>query len=196
MLIELSRKNQVEYFYDSSIPYSCAMCGNPLIEAIPEGENRLRAVCPRCGHIHYVNPLPVCGTIPVWEDKVLLCLRAIEPRRNYWTLPGGYLESNESSFDGAIRETEEEACARVLPRMLFTVIDVPFADQIHFFYLSDLNSPDFAPGPESLECRLFKEEDIPWDQIAFPTITRTLRFFFDDRRTGLFRTHHIILRKP
>ena len=80
--------------------------------------------------------------------------------------------------------------------MLFTVVDVPFADQIHFFYLSDLNSPDFAPGPESLECRLFKEEDIPWDQIAFPTITRTLRFFFDDRRTGLFRTHHIILRKP
>lgn len=180
----------------SRIPHFCAMCGNPLIEAIPEGENRLRAVCPRCGHIHYVNPLPVCGTIPVWEDKVLLCLRAIEPRRKYWTLPGGYLESNESSFDGAIRETEEEACARVLPRMLFTVIDVPFADQIHFFYLSDLNSPDFAPGPESLECRLFKEEDIPWDQIAFPTITRTLRFFFDDRRTGLFRTHHIILRKP
>lgn len=180
----------------SRIPHFCAMCGNPLIEAIPEGENRLRAVCPRCGHIHYVNPLPVCGTIPVWEDKVLLCLRAIEPRRNYWTLPGGYLESNESSFDGAIRETEEEACARVLPRMPFTVIDVPFADQIHFFYLSDLNSPDFAPGPESLECRLFKEEDIPWDQIAFPTITRTLRFFFDDRRTGLFRTHHIILRKP
>ena len=87
----------------SRIPHFCAMCGNPLIEAIPEGENRLRAVCPRCGHIHYVNPLPVCGTIPVWEDKVLLCLRAIEPRRNYWTLPGGYLESNESSFDGAIK---------------------------------------------------------------------------------------------
>lgn len=170
----------------------CPCCGTPLSQKIPEGDSRLRQICPKCNFIHYINPIPVCGTIPVWQDQVLLCRRAIEPRRGYWTLPGGFLESREASSAGALRETSEEAGIHVTLGSLFTVMDVPFADQLHLFYLARMESPEFEAGPESLECTLFHECDIPWDDLAFETVTQTLKLFFSDRRAGKFATHHLV----
>lgn len=175
----------------SSIKY-CSRCGSEMNVSIPQGDTRERNVCPRCGFIHYINPLPVCGTLPVWEDKVLLCKRAIDPRSGYWTLPGGFLESCEASSRGALRETFEEAGLHCELGPLFTVMDVPFADQVHLFYLARMTSPAFEPGPESLECALFREDEIPWDELAFETVTHTLKLFFADRRAGRFQTHHLV----
>ncbi len=149
----------------------------------------MRDCCDNCGAIHYVNPRPVVGTIPVWNDQVLLCLRAIEPRRGYWTLPAGFLEVGETSAEGARRETEEEACARVELGPLFSMIDVPAVEQLHIFYLARLLDLDFASGAETTEVRLFSEADIPWDRIAFRTVLTTLRLFFEDRSNGTYGTH-------
>ncbi len=173
-------------------PHFCCRCGAEMEQKIPEGENRIRSVCPSCGFIHYINPLPVCGTLPVWKDRVLLCRRAIEPRKNFWTLPGGFLEKNEPTSAGALRETMEEAGIRVKLRQLYSVMDVPFASHIHIYYLADMLSPEANPGPESLECRLFAEEEIPWDEIAFGTAAETLKCFFRDRKAGRFSAHHMV----
>jgi ADP-ribose pyrophosphatase YjhB (NUDIX family) len=167
----------------------CSNCGNAITRRVPRGDSRVRDCCDRCGAIHYVNPRPVVGTIPVWDEQVLLCLRAIEPRQGYWTLPAGFMEVGESAAEGARRETEEEACARVELGPLFTMIDVPSVEQLHIFYRARLLDLDFAPGAETLEVRLFSEADIPWDRIAFRTVDTTLRLFFEDRSRGLFGTH-------
>ncbi len=172
----------------------CAKCGSRLVHALPPGETRTRAVCPKCGYIHYVNPLPVSGTLPVWKEKILLCRRAIEPRKGFWTLPGGYVESGEATSEGALRETWEEAGFRPELRKLYAVMDVPFGDQMHFFYLADMRSEHSVPGPESAECRLFAEDEIPWNSLAFPTVTYLLKQYFLDRRAGTFPTHHTVLR--
>ena len=116
-------------------------------------------------------------------------LRAIEPRLGFWTLPAGFMEVGESSADGARRETREEACARVELGPLFSMIDVPAVEQLHIFYRARLLDLDFAAGVETLEVRLFSEADIPWDRLAFRTVTATLRLFFEDRSKGLFGTH-------
>ena len=129
------------------------------------------------------------GTVPVWNDQVLLCLRAIEPRLGYWTLPAGFMEVGESSAQGARRETEEEACARIELGPLFSVIDVPHVEQLHIFYLARLLDLNFAAGAETSEVRLFSEAEIPWDRIAFRTVFTTLRLFFEDRSKGLYGTH-------
>ncbi len=129
------------------------------------------------------------GTIPVWEDQVLLCRRAIEPRLGLWTLPAGFMEVQESTAQGAIRETLEEAGAEIRLGALFSVFDIPHVDQVHLFYLAELSHLGFAAGPESLEVRLFRESEIPWESIAFRTITATLRFYFHDRRQGRFGLH-------
>ena len=155
---------------------------------------RTRSVCPACGFIHYINPVPVCGTIPIWKDNVLLCRRAINPRKGYWTLPGGFLESGEASSAGAVRETVEEAGIHVQLGPLFTVMDVPFADQIHLFYLAHMSSPEYKAGPESIDCSFFTEELIPWNELAFETVTQTLRLFFQDRHASNFETHHLVFR--
>jgi len=131
----------------------------------------------------------VLGTIPVWEDKILLCRRAIEPRYGYWTLPAGFMENGESTGGGATRETIEEAGARIELGVLFSILDVPHVEQVHMFFHATLLDPRFDPGPESLEARLFGEGEIPWDSIAFRTVTQTLRWFFEDRREGSFRLH-------
>jgi ADP-ribose pyrophosphatase YjhB (NUDIX family) len=167
----------------------CSLCGSPTQERVPEGDTRLRTVCSRCDAIHYVNPKMVLGTVPVWGEQVLLCRRAIEPRLGMWTLPAGFMEVGESTANGAMRETMEEAGARVELGPLFSVLDVPHVDQVHLFYLATLHDLDFAAGPESLEVRLFHEHEIPWASIAFRTIIATLRFYFHDRRHGTIGLH-------
>jgi ADP-ribose pyrophosphatase YjhB (NUDIX family) len=167
----------------------CANCGHAITRRVPEGDSRLRDCCNQCGAIHYVNPRPVVGTIPVWDDQILLCRRAIEPRLGFWTLPAGFMEVGETTAEGARRETEEEACARVELGPLFTMIDVPSVEQLHIFYRARLLDLRFSAGAETLEVRLFSEPDIPWDRIAFRTVTSTLRLFFQDRALGAFSTH-------
>ena len=172
----------------------CPNCGTAVEYRIPADDNRERAVCPGCNAIHYQNPLNVVGTLPVWEadGRVLLCRRAIEPRHGLWTLPAGFMELNETLAEGALRETQEEAGADVEMLPLYTVLNVVRVGQIHLFYRARLRSPDFNPGPESLEARLFAEDEIPWDEIAFKTTRETLRCFFEDRRAGRgFGLHEI-----
>lgn len=168
----------------------CPACGARVDHRIPADDNRERAVCSACGIVHYQNPLLVVGTVPVWGDRVLLCKRAIEPRRGYWTLPAGFLELGESTSDGAVRETVEEAGARVRIGPLFTVLNVVRVGQVHLFYRATLDDEQFAPGVESLEAKLFDEASIPWDDLAFRTVSRTLKHYFEDRTQGTFETHH------
>lgn len=163
----------------------CSECAHPVALAIPEGDNRPRYVCSHCNAIHYQNPKLVVGSIPVWEEdgeaKVLLCKRAIEPRYGYWTLPAGFMENEETTAEAAVRETEEEAGANIEIGELFTLLNVVHVHQVHLFYLARLRDLDFAPGIESLEVQLFTEREIPWDELAFPTIRTTLELFFADR---------------
>jgi ADP-ribose pyrophosphatase YjhB (NUDIX family) len=167
----------------------CSQCGQPTTMRIPPGDNRARACCDHCGTIHYVNPRPVVGTVPVWGEQVLLCKRAIEPRYGKWTLPAGFMEVGETTRDGAIRETLEEAGARVELGALFSMIDVPHVQQVHIFFLAELIDTAFEAGHETLEARLFHEHEIPWDDIAFRTVSTTLRLYFDDRARGAFGTY-------
>ena len=164
----------------------CSQCGNPVTRMIPAGDNRMRHVCAHCATVHYENPRIVAGCLPVWRDQVLLCRRAIEPRRGYWTLPAGFMENGETIEQAAIRETAEEACARVRNLSIYTLIDVPHISQVHVFFRAELVDLDFAAGPESLEVQLFDEADIPWDELAFRTVGRTLECFFADRRAQAF----------
>jgi len=163
----------------------CSECAHPVALAIPEGDNRPRHVCTQCGTIHYQNPKNVIGTIPVWEHEgqlqVLLCRRAIEPRYGYWTLPAGFMENGETTGEAAARETEEEAGANIELGRLFALLNVAHVHQVHMFYLARLVDLDFHPGEESLEVQLFSESEIPWDDLAFPTIRKTLELFFADR---------------
>jgi len=164
----------------------CSHCGAGIEVLIPEGDNRPRHVCPACGTIHYQNPKVVVGCIPVWDERILLCRRAIEPRYGLWTLPAGFMENGETSQQGAARETLEEACARVEVEGLYTLFNLPHIDQIYLLFRSRLLDLDFSPGTESLEVRLFEECDIPWDEIAFPVIRESLRLFLADRAAGAF----------
>jgi ADP-ribose pyrophosphatase YjhB (NUDIX family) len=167
----------------------CSACGADRIELrIPDGDNLPRFVCAACGAIHYQNPKVVVGCLPEWEDQVLLCRRAIEPRRGLWTLPAGFLENGETIVAGAARETLEEASARVEMGDLYTMISLPHISQIYVMFRARLIDLDFGPGPESLDVRLFREDEIPWEDIAFRTIARTLRNFFLDRKLGAFPT--------
>ena len=168
----------------------CSSCGAPVIRRVPAGDSRERDCCDACGAVHYVNPRPVVGTIPIWEDRVLLCRRAIEPRHGYWTLPAGFMEIGETTAEGALRETLEEANARVELGPLFSMLDVPHVEQVHIFFRARLLDLDFAPGAESLDVRLFTESDVPWNELAFRTVSTTLRLFFADRVNARFGTHH------
>ena len=156
---------------------------------MPPDDNRERAVCTACGEIHYENPLNVVGTVPVWGDQVLLCRRNIEPRHGMWTLPAGFMELGESTAAGALRETIEEAGARVEMQDLFTVLNVVRVGQVHLFYRARMLDTHLDPGPETIEARLFREDEIPWDELAFRTVRQTLELFFEDRRKGHFGVH-------
>ena len=175
----------------------CSGCGEEVTHKIPEDDTRHRYVCPSCETIHYQNPNIVAGTIPVYEGKVLLCKRAIEPRYGFWTLPAGFMENQETTMEAAARETWEEAEAKVKLHSLYTVINVPQIDQVHMYFLATLIDGKFGVGTESLECRLFEEDEIPWDGLAFPTVKRTLKLYFEDRQHGEFSTHvSDIFREP
>jgi ADP-ribose pyrophosphatase YjhB (NUDIX family) len=174
----------------------CPDCASEVVHEIPPGDNRPRYCCHRCGAIHYQNPRVVVGTVTVWEDKVLLCRRAIEPRYGFWTLPAGFMENGETTGEGAARETLEEAGARIELGPMFSLIDVPHVEQVHMFYRASLLHLDFEPGPESLEARLFTEQDIPWDEIAFRTVGQTLRWYFADRRAQRFDVHTGAIQTP
>lgn len=168
----------------------CSNCGaSPLAFRVPEGDTLPRFVCPACGAIHYQNPKIVVGCLPEWDGRVLLCKRAIEPRHGLWTLPAGFLENGETVVAGAERETLEEASARVDIGELYTLISLPQINQVYMVFRARLKDLDFGPGAESLEVRLFDETEIPWEQIAFRTIGRTLRNWFLDRKLGAFPLH-------
>jgi len=163
----------------------CPNCAANLTVKIPVDDSRERYVCEACGSIHYQNPRNVVGTIPVYGEQVLLCRRAITPRHGYWTLPAGFMELGESTSHGAARETLEEAGAIVEIGPLYSLLNVPHAEQVHLFYLATMTSPQFAAGEESLEAALFHEHEIPWDELAFPTVKQTLTWFFADRAAGV-----------
>ncbi len=167
----------------------CSHCGAPVTQRIPPGDDRPRHVCDACGTIHYQNPKIIAGCVPIWDEQVLLCRRAIEPRHGLWTLPAGFMENGETTPAAAARETLEEANARVEVGQLFTYLNVPRINQVYVLFLGRLLDLDFSAGPESLEVALFTEQAIPWSEIAFPSIERTLELFFSDRRAGQYRTH-------
>jgi len=171
----------------------CSHCGASLVVKIPPGEDRERHVCEHCGTIHYQNPKIIAGCLPEWEGRILLCRRAIEPRLGLWTLPAGFMELGETLEQAAARETQEEACAEVEGLQLYTVLSLPHVDQVHVFFRSRLIRPEFAPGVESLETTLFHEKDIPWEELAFSTVRRTLAVYLSDRKRGTFcvRTEHL-----
>jgi ADP-ribose pyrophosphatase YjhB (NUDIX family) len=174
----------------------CSACGSDRIELrVPDGDNLPRYVCDACSVIHYQNPKIVVGCLPEWEDRVLLCRRAIEPRHGLWTLPAGFLENGETVAAGAVRETREEASARVELGELYTMISLPQISQIYIMFRARLVDLDFGPGPESLEVRLFREDEIPWEEMAFRTIGRTLRNYFLDRKLGAFPTRLSVLER-
>ena len=168
----------------------CRVCGAKTEYRVPADDNRERAVCTACGEIHYENPLNVVGTVPVWGDQVLLCRRNIEPRLGMWTLPAGFMELGETTADGALRETIEEAGAKVEMQGLFSVLNVVRVGQVHLFYRARMLDTSLAPGPETIEAALFREHEIPWDELAFRTVRLTLELFFADRRRGSWGVHN------
>jgi ADP-ribose pyrophosphatase YjhB (NUDIX family) len=162
----------------------CSQCGAGVRVSIPPGDDRPRHVCTRCGTVHYQNPKVVVGCIPEWEDKILLCRRAIEPRSGLWTLPAGFMEQGETTLAGAAREALEEANARVAIGPLYSLFNLPHIDQVYLLFRGELLDLDFSPGAESLEVRLFGEAEIPWGELAFPVVRETLGLYFRDRAAG------------
>jgi len=162
----------------------CSHCGQPVTLRIPDGDTLPRHVCDACGTIHYQNPKIVTGCIPEWEDRLLLCRRAIEPRRGLWTLPAGFMENGETTAEGAARETLEEALARVEIDRLYALFNIPHINQVYLMFRARLLDLEFAPGPESLEVALFREDEIPWQELAFPVVKETLERYFRDRAHG------------
>ena len=168
----------------------CKQCGEAVTYRLPDdGDTRERAVCPACRTIHYETPLNVVGTVPIWQGKVLLCKRNTEPRWGKWTLPAGFMELGETVADGAARETVEEAGAEFELEGLFALLNVVRVGQVHLFYRARLLSDRFDPGHETLEARLFAEDEIPWEELAFRTVRETLRRYFDDARQNAFGVH-------
>lgn len=165
----------------------CSLCGAPVDFRIPPDDNRARHVCTSCGEVHYQNPKMIVGAIPEWQGKILLCRRAIEPRHGLWTLPAGFMENGETTAEAAARETLEEANARITIGDLYTLYNVPHINQVHLLFRATLQNTDFSPGTESLEVRLFTEQDIPWNTLAFRPVRFTLQHWFADRSKGTFQ---------
>lgn len=160
----------------------CSHCGKTLRFAIPDADNRHRFMCDHCGAIHYQNPRLITGTLPVAPDgRILLCKRAIEPRLGYWTLPAGFMENQETTVEGALRETVEEACVEGVNPELLSMISLPEFDQVHVFYRVDMPDYSFDTTPESSVVDLFLHDEIPWDEIAFRTVSATLKHYLEHR---------------
>lgn len=167
----------------------CTQCASPVSLRVPAGDTLPRQVCTRCGHIHYENPRLVVGCVATWDERILLCRRAIEPRYGFWTLPAGFMENGETTAEAAARETLEEACADVSVGEPFAMVNIPHINQVHLFYRGHLPAPDFGAGDESLETALFAESDIPWDELAFRSVSLCLKRYFEDRSKGHFGFH-------
>lgn len=167
----------------------CSNCGAQVYRKIPPGDDRLRFFCKVCGKIHYENPKLVVGCIPEWKDKILLCRRAIEPRLGKWTIPAGFLENGETVSEGAKRETFEEAFAEVEILQPYGLYNLCFVNQIYLIFRAHLLNQNFQPGEESLEVKLFSKVEIPWDQLAFRVIEKTLARYFQDQPGGEYSFH-------
>ena len=174
----------------------CNACGQSVSYKIPEGDDRPRYTCDSCGFIHYLNPRIIVGVLPIWREQVLLCRRAIEPRHGLWTLPAGFLENEETTIEGALRETWEEARAKVANESLYRIFNLPHISQVYMFYRAELSAGEFAAGPESLDVQLFDEVDIPWQALAFPVVGQTLRSYFEDRKSGDYPVQSLDIRTP
>lgn len=164
----------------------CSDCGQPVTHRIPEGDDRPRYVCDSCGAIHYQNPRIIAGCLPTYEGKVLLCKRAIEPRYGLWTLPAGFMENGETTLQAALRETWEEALAEVESEGLYAIFNLPKINQVYMIFRGELNNLNFGPGTESLETELFEEHEIPWDDLAFEVMRKTLELYYHDVKKGEF----------
>jgi ADP-ribose pyrophosphatase YjhB (NUDIX family) len=167
----------------------CSNCGASVALKVPAGDTLPRHVCDACGAIHYQNPKIIVGCIPEWQDTILLCKRAIEPRYGLWTVPAGFMENGETTFEGAARETLEEANARVEIGPLYAIYNIPHINQVYMLFRARLLDLDFSPGAETLETRLFEEADVPWPEIAFATVRNTLTHYYGDRKKGEFGFH-------
>jgi ADP-ribose pyrophosphatase YjhB (NUDIX family) len=168
----------------------CCHCGEKTAITTPGGDHRSRRTCPACGAIHYENPRIVVGCVPEHEGRILICRRAIEPRRGYWTVPAGFMENGETLEAGAARECHEEALATVAIGSLLALVNIPEAEQVHVFFRAQLTTSAFGAGEESLEARLVDAADIPWADIAFPSTRFALERFLADRSAGV-ELHHL-----
>ncbi|KAG6772317.1 hypothetical protein POTOM_023721 [Populus tomentosa] len=197
----------------------CQWCGGQTKHDIPDGEEKMRAICTVCGKITYQNPkmvwsfiitikyvmyvsavlsdyrCHVVGCLIEHDNKVLLCKRNIQPSFGLWTLPAGYLEIGESAAEGAIRETWEEAHAEVEVVSPFAHLDIPLIGQTYIIFLAKLRKPHFSPGPESLECQLFSLDDIPFDSLAFSSMAVTLKLYIEDVKAGSRKFHYGTINK-
>jgi ADP-ribose pyrophosphatase YjhB (NUDIX family) len=153
------------------------------------GDTLPRYVCDACNTIHYQNPRMVVGCIPEWEDRILLCRRAIEPRYGLWTVPAGFMENGETTLQGAARETLEEANARVDVVQLYALYNIPHINQVYILFRARLLDSDFSAGAETLETQLFLENEIPWEQLAFATVRNTLTHYCADHKKGEYKFH-------
>lgn len=174
----------------------CQKCGNKVIAAIPENDNRERFICSSCDYIHYQNPNIVAGVLPIYKnkngkDRVLLCKRAIEPRLGFWTLPAGFMENGESIEEAALRESQEEANLNLKNAQLYLVMSLPHINQVYMLFKADIVDDTFSPGVESLETELFSEDEIPWKEIAFPVMSKTLQCYFEDRKKDDYPLHNL-----
>lgn len=180
----------------SMLQLFCTRCASPLQRAIPEDDEHERDMCGQCGTVHYQNPKIIAGCIPCWEERILLCRRAIEPRRGYWTLPAGFMELNETLEQAAEREAREEAMAEVEIGSLYTMFSLAHISQVHVFFRGTLKQPDFGPGRESLEVGLFAMEEIPWNELSFTSVRMTLQMLEEDRLSGIFMPRSVALQHP
>jgi len=171
----------------------CSHCGQPVTLRVPEGDQRPRHVCTACGTIHYQNPRIVAGCVPEHEGRILLCRRAIEPRRGYWTIPAGFMENGETTQDAARRESMEEALADVEIGSLLAIVHVLHANQVQVMFRARLPRPEYGAGAESLESVLCTEDEIPWQDLAFRSVDFALRRYLEDRRDGVDRHHFMAL---
>lgn len=171
----------------------CSHCGAPTVREVPPGDHLARQVCPACHAIHYENPRIVVGCVAEHGERILICRRAIEPRRGFWTIPAGFMENGETLAQGAARECHEEALARVDIGSLLAVLDIPEAHQVHVFFRARMVDGRFGAGPESLESQLVEEPQIPWGEFAFPSTRFALQRFLADRRAGSEEVHSAVL---
>jgi len=178
-VLDLSAGNR-----SNSVMNFCPQCGGAVSLRTPSGDHLPRHVCDACGVVHYRNPRLVVGCVPEHDGRILICKRAIEPRRGYWTVPAGFMENGETLQQAAARESREEACAEVTIGSLLAIVHVLHAEQVHVFFRARLQRAEFAPGPESLEVELVEPARIPWTDIAFPSTEFTLRRYLEDQAGG------------